>query len=220
MAVGVALALAGCGAGQITQTDTQLPAVNGSQAVAGQLTISNVALSFPQGEDKFYPAGSDVPLTLTIANRGGKADQLVAVKASIAEKAQITGDKVIAPRRALQVIAPAARKSGASATKTPAHGETPHGETPAHGEATASSAPAEPTATSANPDADADSASDSGEIGIAQIVLKSITQDLRPGQVVRLTLIFRDAGEVTLTAPIAAPAFARSPEPHEGEAGH
>lgn len=214
MAVGVALALAGCGAGQITQTDTQLPAVNGSQAVAGQLTISNVALSFPQGEDKFYPAGSDVPLTLTIANRGGKADQLVAVKASIAEKAQITGDKVIAPRRALQVIAPAAPKSGASATKTPAHGETPHGE------ATASSAPAEPTATSANPDADADSASDSGEIGIAQIVLKSITQDLRPGQVVRLTLIFRDAGEVTLTAPIAAPAFARSPEPHEGEAGH
>ncbi|WP_424184020.1 hypothetical protein ACOBQX_18970 [Actinokineospora sp. G85] len=48
-AVGLAaaLALAGCSAGQITQTDSQLPAVNGTQATQGTVALRDVKLAYP-----------------------------------------------------------------------------------------------------------------------------------------------------------------------------
>lgn len=213
-AVGVALTLVGCGAGQITQTDTQQPAVNGSHAVHGDLAISDFSLAFPAGKDKFYPAGSDVPLQLSIANRGGKSDKLVAVKTAIASSVKITGDREIQARRALQVVVAQAAAGAAEASKE-AEGHSEGTEVTETPEPAATTQPGEASAT-----ADANAESDSGEIGVAQIVLRKINRELRPGQTVQITLIFREAGEITFRVPIAAPSVARTAEPHEGEAGH
>ncbi|MGH3951012.1 MAG: copper chaperone PCu(A)C [Pseudonocardiaceae bacterium] len=112
LAVGVAIAMAGCGAGQITQTDAHQPAVNGTHGVAGMLRLSDVALAFPEGETKYYPAGSDVPLTLHIANRGDSGDVLTAVQSPAATSVAISGDKEIVAHHALSVRAEETPEAG------------------------------------------------------------------------------------------------------------
>src|SRR5947199_1338771 len=59
-----ALALAGCGAGQITQTSTQLSGVGGASANVGQIAVREAAFPFP-GDGKtavIYPLGGAAPL--------------------------------------------------------------------------------------------------------------------------------------------------------------
>ena len=54
-----ALALAGCGAGQITQTDTQVPAVVGANAGVGAIVVRDAYIEFgeqAQGAN-IYPRG-------------------------------------------------------------------------------------------------------------------------------------------------------------------
>src|SRR4051794_36160985 len=75
-----AVALAGCGAGQITQTSTQVSAVSGASGNAGQLGVRNVAIAFPEQPPKtaaVYPRGGDAPLQMTITNAGAAPDRLV-----------------------------------------------------------------------------------------------------------------------------------------------
>lgn len=205
LAVGVAVALAGCGAGQITQTDTQKPAVNGTGGSVGALSISNAALAFPEGADHYYPAGSDAPLLLSIANRGAKDDRLVSVESPAAANVSITGDKKIIARHALQVLAEPAAADTTSPTSAPSG---------AHSQPGTSATP------SVSPTADSDSSTDSGEIGTARIVLRDLVRDLRPGQTIQVTLTFAEAGRITLRVPIASPSYARTAEPHGEEEAH
>lgn len=75
-----ALALAGCGAGQIAQTDSQVAAVDGSFGnVGNSIALRNVLLPYPPSPTGTYPAGSTVPVVLTIVNQGDQPDELVAV---------------------------------------------------------------------------------------------------------------------------------------------
>src|SRR4030088_2700089 len=78
LAFAATLVLAGCGAGQITQTATQEPAINGANAQVGTLYIRNAALQFPPSGPA-YRAGSSAALTLTIINGGPQDDELVGV---------------------------------------------------------------------------------------------------------------------------------------------
>lgn len=101
LAVGVAAAVAGCSAGQITQTDAHLAAVNGDQGSAGPLRISNAELAFPEGDARHWAAGSDVPLSMSIANNGSAGDELQSITSAVSDDITIEGDKVVAPRKAL-----------------------------------------------------------------------------------------------------------------------
>ena len=65
----VALGIAGCGSGQVTQTDSVQPAVNGNQGNVGDVALRDVLVAYP--ESGAYRAGEDAPLTLTIVNAGG-----------------------------------------------------------------------------------------------------------------------------------------------------
>lgn len=100
---GAALALAGCGAGQITQTSTILPAVNGALGQAGQVFVRNASLANRDVCEQAYTAGSNAPLTLTIANNGPKDDELVAVSSPNATGATIQGQKTIVAGNTLEV---------------------------------------------------------------------------------------------------------------------
>ena len=72
-----AFALAGCGAGQITQTSSQQSGVGGASANVGQIAIREAAFPFT-GDGKtaaIYRAGSEAPLTMTVVNFGSQADK-------------------------------------------------------------------------------------------------------------------------------------------------
>ena len=68
-----AAALTGCGAGQVSQTATQEPAVNGINAQAGDVSLRNVHLRAPQQAD-YVEAGSTVELLFVAVNGSTEAD--------------------------------------------------------------------------------------------------------------------------------------------------
>ena len=146
-----ALALAGCGAGQITQTSSQASGVGGASANVGQIAIREAAFAFT-GDGKtaaIYQQGSEAPLSMTVVNFGGQVDKLTNVSSPAAESARITGDATIASGRVLLVEglpagepagAPGAAAPGASAQATAGPGASAQA-TPAPG-ASAQATPA------------------------------------------------------------------------------
>lgn len=162
LAGGAAVLLAGCGAGQITQTGDMPPAVDGAEAQLGALHISDAQLRFPEHGRRVYRAGADVPLSMSIANDGTRDDRIESAT-SPAGDVSIEGDRVITAGRALTVGGPVVREPGE------------------------------------------DAATDSGEVGHADMTLTHLAHELHPGQVVTVTLTFRESGSVALPVPIAAP---------------
>ena len=117
-----ALALAGCGAGQITQTSSQASGVGGASANVGQIAIREAAFAFT-GDGKtaaIYQQGSEAPLSMTVVNFGGQVDKLTNVSSPAAESARITGDATIASGRVLLVEGlPAGEPAGAPGAAAP-----------------------------------------------------------------------------------------------------
>jgi copper(I)-binding protein len=91
-----AVALSGCGAGQVSQTATQEPAVNGTSATIGTVALRNIHLRAIQTTDYVQP-GRDVELIFTAVNNSPDTDdKLVSVTSDIGSVA-LTGDtKVLA----------------------------------------------------------------------------------------------------------------------------
>lgn len=93
-----AAALAGCSAGQITQTDSQVAAVPGAFGdVGNNIALRNVLIHYPPSPDGTYPAGSSVPVLLTIANLGTSADELITVTSPAASQVLVLGTSTIPP---------------------------------------------------------------------------------------------------------------------------
>jgi copper(I)-binding protein len=108
LALAAALGLAtltGCGAGQITQTDTQLSGVNGFQGRAGDVEVRDATIAYAgqANTGAIYRAGEAASLNMTLVNTGTAPDRLVAVSSPVAASGQIQGDAVIAGGRAVQV---------------------------------------------------------------------------------------------------------------------
>lgn len=89
LGLGTVVALAGCSAGQVTQTDTQVAAVNGGNGVVKQIEIRDAQFTFPaSGSD--YRAGSSAPLELVVSNQGPD-DKLVSVSSPYAASGTVGG---------------------------------------------------------------------------------------------------------------------------------
>jgi copper(I)-binding protein len=87
-----ALTLIGCGAGQITQTDRQVAAVDGVFGNVGSaIALRNVRIPYPNNAQGTYPAGSAVSVLLAIINQGTDTDELVAVTSPAASQVQVLG---------------------------------------------------------------------------------------------------------------------------------
>lgn len=87
-----ALALGGCGAGQITQTDRQVAAVDGTSGNVGNaIALRDVLIPYPQDHQATYPAGSAVPVLLTIINQGNSSAELLTVTSPAASQVQVLG---------------------------------------------------------------------------------------------------------------------------------
>jgi copper(I)-binding protein len=192
-----ALALAGCGAGQITQTDTQVAAVDGALATVGFIAIRDAQIEFGEAEGvNVYSRGGEAPLSLTIANTGADADKLVSVSSPAAASVKISGTPDIAGGRVLVVE---------GEPEGPAEPAAPSGSARPTGSAAAtptSSAAATPSAT-ASANAEAPGAATGKRE--AQIVLTGLTDDIRSGLTYPVTFRFERAGEVTVNVPVANP---------------
>jgi hypothetical protein len=104
----VAVALSGCGSGQISQTATQLPAVNGTSASVGPISLRNVHLRAPQSSDYVEP-GRDVELLFVAANKSPEVnDKLVSITSDVGT-VSLSGDTSLPANGALVVGAPDAQ---------------------------------------------------------------------------------------------------------------
>ncbi|MGH3759729.1 hypothetical protein [Actinophytocola sp.] len=217
VAVGfVALGIAGCSSGQVTQTDQMEPAVNGNKADVGDIALRDVVVSYP--ESGGYEAGDDAPLVLTIINTGGTGDELTSVSSPAAADVQLLGDTSVPGRSALQVVVPdESTPSSASPESTPETTESslpdssitepsPPGATETPTPGSASSAPETPTSA---PEVTGTELAPQ-EVGTLSIVLTGLTTDLPVGRNVPVTFVFAQAGEITIDLPIGSPATARA----------
>lgn len=95
-ACAVAVGLTGCGAGQISQTATQEPAINGVNAGTGEIALRNVHLRAPQTSDFIRP-GSEVELLFVAANISPDTpDRLVSIRSDVGT-APLRGDTTVPP---------------------------------------------------------------------------------------------------------------------------
>ncbi|WP_216213961.1 copper chaperone PCu(A)C [Amycolatopsis aidingensis] len=102
LGLAAAIVVAGCGAGQITQTDTQEAAVNGAQATVGSIAIRDATLAYPPS-DSVYRAGSNAQLNLRIINDSDQPAELASVSSEAAANATISGASTIAGRNVLVI---------------------------------------------------------------------------------------------------------------------
>jgi copper(I)-binding protein len=91
LVVGVVLSLsiAGCAAGQISQTADQVAAIDGANGTVGQIGVRNALLATPTGAA--YPKGASVPLWIWLSNAGVQNDRLTSVTTPAATAVQING---------------------------------------------------------------------------------------------------------------------------------
>ncbi|MFI6101939.1 hypothetical protein ACIA8G_40855 [Lentzea sp. NPDC051213] len=130
LAAGLGLVAVGCSAGQVTQTDTQVAAVDGASGNAGPIAVRNVMLAFPSDGNRYHE-GEDVPLTFVLANTGPNPDKLLSIKSDAAEgEAEVVGGKDIPSRYALQAEydashAPTKTSSPSSSSHAPSASHAP-----------------------------------------------------------------------------------------------
>jgi copper(I)-binding protein len=202
----IMLVVAGCGAGQNTQTDSMPPAVNGAQGQAGPIAIRDARFAVP--DRGVYPAGTSAELVLTIVNTGPTDDELTEVTSPVADEVQISGDRILVARRAVQVTG-----GGAATPPSSSSSVAPTSTRPTSSSVSVSasgSSTARPTSTS--------SVSPPVELGKATVVLKGLNTPLYSGKTYPVTFVFRNAGSVTIELPIANPPSAR-PEPTSASHG-
>ena len=101
----VASALAGCGAGQVSQVATQEPAVNGTTGNVGPIALRNVHIQAVESGDALEP-GSDVELIFAAANSSPDVnDRLVGITSDVGT-VTVTGNTALPASGLLTVGSP------------------------------------------------------------------------------------------------------------------
>ncbi|QBJ97078.1 copper chaperone PCu(A)C [Rhodococcus sp. ABRD24] len=111
LAAGATLVLSACGAGQVSQTATQVAAVNGNPASGGDIALRNVHVVYPNSEEYSIEPGGTAALAFTAVNLSeSKEDRLTGIRTDFAGSVTISeleGGAVIAPQTALGAGVPA-----------------------------------------------------------------------------------------------------------------
>jgi copper(I)-binding protein len=225
VAIGVSalLGVVGCSAGQVAQTAEMEPAVNGNSGQVGSLLLRDVVVAYPENGEP-YRAGEDAPLTLTIVNVGGDDDELTEVTTEAGE-VEIVGNARIPGRTSLAVVLPADNPSASSAeattttttTTTTEESTSETSEAPTSETGTSGSQP--PSSGTSTPPVTTTEEETPDVVGTISLVITGLTGDLPFGKRVDVTFKFANAGEVTVSLPVAAPATARAENRDEDMAG-
>ncbi|MFI9505884.1 hypothetical protein [Nocardia sp. NPDC052566] len=185
LAAGAALALSGCGAGQISQTADQVAAVNGNAANVGRISLRNVHIVFPEadaGEHNNSKGGKAVIALSIINNSETTADDLKSVTTDL-------GTVVLTPAPGKSSIEIAPQQTVVAAAKAPAH----------------AAAPAAPAADNHGAPATGHAApSNDPEAKPALIEITGLTRDITPGLTYNVLFNFNHAGSVSVQVPVDA----------------
>jgi copper(I)-binding protein len=173
------LVLAGCSAGQVTQTGAQDRDRSGGTGRAGDVSVHAVQLAHPPGG--VHEVGDEVEVTMAIVNRGLVDDRLV----------EVTGADF-----------GAATPGGSPATADTAPGTTSGPDPAGTLTLSAQSPAAERTAVDVLVPARGSVLLGTGD---AAVVLTGLTRRLDAAQSVELTLTFAEAGRVTVPAIVGPP---------------
>lgn len=103
LGIGAVIALAGCSAGQMTETDTQVAAVNGASGQVKDIGVRDAQFSFPSG-GALYKPGASLPVEVVLANDGENADRLVQVSSPYATGGRVTGTTDLPARTVLRAF--------------------------------------------------------------------------------------------------------------------
>jgi copper(I)-binding protein len=222
--------LAGCQTGQQAETAEQRPTIDGTFAQVGSLALRDVRIEYP--ERGSWAQGSDARLQLIVVNQGREADQLVEVRTDVADGVTFStegsggaaGEDGASPSaEPSETGAPTAATLTATSPSTPTPTASPSGTasaSPDESTPTPTPTPTEEAETSIPiPPVAAVSLRDDGP----EILLTGLTRVLRPAQVVPVTFVFAEAGEVTVQVAVATPIEEIAPAPtvptdHEAEA--
>jgi len=169
-AIAAILAVTGCSAGQVTQTSTQVPTVQGSSADIGDLALRDIRIVYPSTGT--YAEGSMAELALVVTNQGLGEDKLIDVTGEFFDSAVIPSDE---PRPTPTVTA---STTGADEDPVETGGEAP---VPAQGLV---------------------------QFGTGEspaIQLTDLTEAISVAEIMLVTFVFEDAGEVTVEVPVANP---------------
>jgi len=194
------LALAGCGSGQVSQTATQKPTVDGQMAQVGQLAIRDAALDYPVGGS--YERGSDARLRMVVVNGGVGPDALVSVSSPLAT------DVTISEAGAAESTGSASASGSETASPSATPSDTASG-SPSESAATPTAAPTPENARIQIPPNNYVSFQEDGP----RVLLTGLTQRLLPGQNLSVTLTFERAGSVTMTIAVGTPETELAPAP-------
>lgn len=220
--LGLALLLSGCGAGQITQTDTQVAAVNGASGNAGPIAVRGAELAYPAGSAQgVFQPGSNAELIVTIVNTGVTDDTLTGVSTPAALGVTIDGSttgtkdlpggfalisgKDVDDRDTTATAIPLTTESTGSTT-TPSGLPGATGTTGTATSGTSGATTTEPS-TTAGSSAGSLPGAKPGSVTITLTGIKTVNgAPLRAGLTIPITFSFARAGQVTINVPVAAPA--------------
>jgi periplasmic copper chaperone A len=103
-ALAAALALAGCGAGQVANTAEQVANAPGANIGTGAISVRDAVIVFGDSvEGAVYSRGESAPLSMTIVNETGEPDRLVSASSPFATSVEISGATEIPAGRAVVV---------------------------------------------------------------------------------------------------------------------
>ncbi|MEU2255930.1 hypothetical protein [Nocardia xishanensis] len=185
LAAGAALTLSGCGAGQVSQTANQAPAVNGNHAEVEEIALRNVHIVYPS-EGYTNVKGGKALVALSIVNNSETVtDELTSVTTDLGQ-VKITppaGQSSVKLEPQQTVVSAPVEHSDKSATDS--HGADTHG-TDSHG--------AQPTGQkTADPEAKP-----------ATIEITGLTKDITPGLTYTVSFNFKENGTVQVQVPVDA----------------
>lgn len=189
------LGLSACGAGQIAQTSSQVSGITGSEAVIGTISLHDVQLLYPSQEGNRVQ--EQVYISFTAVNESPvDADTLESITVNGQEFTLADGPVVIAPNSAVTTAALASYDSGGSSDGGATSETTTSAPTSTASEPTTTTGKTNPTAAPVTAET----------AGIPSTVTPAPVPNANVGVVgesVPVVFTFANAGEATLSTPIA-----------------
>ncbi|MFR9752829.1 hypothetical protein ACL02S_17590 [Nocardia sp. 004] len=185
LAAGAVLALSGCGAGQISQTASQVAAVNGNRADVGSIALRNVHIVYPaEGTEYTNAKGGKAVIALSFINNSEYgSDELVGVTTDLGpvEITPATGESTVELGPQQIVVAQSLPGEHDADSATTDSQDADHQDSEA-GETTA----------------------DDPESNPVLIEITDLSEDITPGLTYDISFDFEKNGTVQLSVPVDA----------------